>query len=96
MATGNTGEWGRSGAVWPPERFADRLRAADFERVEIRAWWERFDLVWAAKPASRHDQAQRCRGAGPLFYYSGKSSHGATIFKPSPTASIEMLNRKAF
>ncbi|HWR98587.1 MAG TPA: methyltransferase domain-containing protein [Candidatus Methanoperedens sp.] len=50
LATRNTGEWGRAGAVRPPERFADRLRAAGFERVEIRPWWSRFDLVWARRP----------------------------------------------
>ncbi len=47
----NTGEWGRHGRVCPPERFAGRLTAAGFERVEIVSWWKRFDLVWAGKTA---------------------------------------------
>ncbi|MHB8834238.1 MAG: class I SAM-dependent methyltransferase [Candidatus Methylomirabilia bacterium] len=60
----NTGVWGRAVAVCPPERFAGHLRAAGFEMIEIRPWWERFDLVWAAKPAARLDQAQSCRAVG--------------------------------
>jgi SAM-dependent methyltransferase len=50
LVSRNTGIWGREWAVCPPERFADQLRAAGFERIEIRPWWERFDLVWAGKP----------------------------------------------
>jgi ubiquinone/menaquinone biosynthesis C-methylase UbiE len=46
----NTGVWGRTGAVCPPELFADQLRAAGFEKIEIVPWWKRFDLVWARKP----------------------------------------------
>jgi SAM-dependent methyltransferase len=46
----NTGIWGRAKTVCPPERFADQLRSAGFERIGIRPWWERFDLVWAGKP----------------------------------------------
>jgi SAM-dependent methyltransferase len=57
LVSRHTGEWGRAGAVCPPERFADQLRSAGFERVEIVPWWERFDLVWAAKQAARHDRA---------------------------------------
>ncbi len=45
----NTGDWGRAGRVCPPERFADHLRSAGFERIEIRPWWKRFDVVWAVK-----------------------------------------------
>jgi SAM-dependent methyltransferase len=60
----NTGVWGRARSVCPPERFTDQLRSAGFERIEIRPWWERFDLVWAAKPAARQDQAQHCRAVG--------------------------------
>jgi SAM-dependent methyltransferase len=51
LVSRNTGEWGRQGRVCPPERFADQLRSAGFERVEITPWWKRFDLVWARKPA---------------------------------------------
>jgi len=47
----NTGDWGRQGRVCPPERFADRLGSAGFDRIEIVSWWKRFDLVWARKPA---------------------------------------------
>jgi len=65
LVTRNTGVWGRARAVCPPERFSDQLRAAGFERVEIRAWWERFDLVWAEKPAPRPDLVPGCRTAGP-------------------------------
>ena len=46
----NTGVWGRARSVCPPERFAEQLRSAGFERVEIGPWWERFDLVWAVRP----------------------------------------------
>lgn len=59
----NTGVWGRAGTVCPPERFADQLRSAGFERIEIHPWWERFDLVWAGKPAAWHDPAQRYQAA---------------------------------
>lgn len=52
LVSRNTGEWGRSGEVCPPERFADQLRSAGFERVEILPWWRRFDLVWSRKPAT--------------------------------------------
>jgi SAM-dependent methyltransferase len=48
----NTGVWGRARSVCPPERFAEQLRSAGFEQVEIKPWWERFDLVWASKPAA--------------------------------------------
>jgi len=48
----NTGVWGRARSVCPPERFADQLRSAGFEHIEIKPWWERFDLVWAAKPTA--------------------------------------------
>lgn len=54
----NTGEWGRHGRVCPPERFADRLAAAGFERIEIVAWWKRFDLVWARRPAGNYQQSR--------------------------------------
>ena len=57
LVSRHTGEWGRAGAVCPPERFADQLRSAGFERVEIVPWWERFDLVWGAKQAARRDRA---------------------------------------
>lgn len=50
----NTGEWGRHGRICPPERFADRLAAAGFERIEILPWWKRFDLVWAGRPAGNY------------------------------------------
>jgi len=53
LITRNTGVWGRSDTVCPPERFSDQLRSAGFERIEIWPWWERFDLVWAAKPTAR-------------------------------------------
>jgi SAM-dependent methyltransferase len=66
LITRNTGVWGRSYMVCPPERFADQLRSAGFERIEIKPWWDRFDLVWAAKPAARLHQELRCRAAGPL------------------------------
>jgi SAM-dependent methyltransferase len=46
----NTGVWGRARTICPPEQFADQLRSAGFERIEITPWWERFDLVWAVKP----------------------------------------------
>ena len=58
----NTDAWGRAGATCPPERFADQLRAAGFERIEINPWWERFDLVWAAKPAARQEQRRQAAG----------------------------------
>jgi SAM-dependent methyltransferase len=61
----NTGVWGRAVAVCPPERLAEQLRAAGFARIDIRPWWERFDLVWAVKPSVRRDQAQRGRTAVP-------------------------------
>ena len=64
LASRHTGEWGRAGAVCPPERFAKQLRGSGFERVEIRPWWERFDLVWAEKRPSGHDQAPGFRGGG--------------------------------
>lgn len=48
----NTAVWGRARSVCPPERFAAQVRSAGFERVEIKPWWERFDLVWGAKPAA--------------------------------------------
>lgn len=66
LITRNTGVWGRSDTVCPPERFADQLRSAGFEGIDICPWWERFDLVWAAKPAARPDQAQRCQAAESL------------------------------
>lgn len=66
LLTRNTGVWGRAGAVCPPERFADQLRSAGFGEIRIEPWWERFDLVWAAKPAARPDQARRCmEGVSP-------------------------------
>lgn len=46
-------EWGRAGRVCPPERFAEQLRAAGFEGVEIGPWWVHYDLVWAGKPEAR-------------------------------------------
>lgn len=49
----NTGDWGRTRGVCPPERFTEQLRAAGFERIEILPWWSRFDLVWAARPERR-------------------------------------------
>lgn len=52
LLTRNTGEWGRVGAACTPERLADQLRAAGFEQVEIVPWWQRFDLVWAVRPAA--------------------------------------------
>lgn len=52
LVSRHTGEWGRAGAVCPPERFADQLRAAGFAAVEIRPWWARFDLVWAERPTA--------------------------------------------
>jgi len=51
LVSRNTGEWGRNGVVCPPRQFADNLRSAGFERIEISPWWQRFDLVWARKPA---------------------------------------------
>ena len=51
LVSRNTGEWGRNGTVCPPRQFADNLRSAGFERIEIIPWWQRFDLVWARKPA---------------------------------------------
>lgn len=57
LATRHTGVWGRARAVCPPGEFARQLSAAGFERVEISPWWARFDLVWAARPGSRNDQA---------------------------------------
>ena len=62
LITRNTGVWGRARAVCPPERFADQLRTAGFERIEIDPWWERFDLVWAAKPGRTRRSA---RSVGP-------------------------------
>jgi ubiquinone/menaquinone biosynthesis C-methylase UbiE len=51
LVSRNTGEWGRNGTVCPTRQFADNLRLAGFERVEIVPWWQRFDLVWSRKPA---------------------------------------------
>ena len=51
LVSRNTGEWGRNGTVCPPRQFADNLRSAGFSSIEIRPWWQRFDLVWARKPA---------------------------------------------
>ena len=51
LVSRHTGEWGRSGTVCPPLQFSDNLRSAGFERIEIIPWWQRFDLVWARKPA---------------------------------------------
>lgn len=53
LVSRNTGEWGRSGTVCPPRQFADKLRSAGLTAVEITPWWQRFDLVWARKPAAR-------------------------------------------
>jgi SAM-dependent methyltransferase len=58
LVSRNTGGWGRAGAVCPPERFADQLRSAGFEGIEIKPWWARFDLVWAGRPSARDDRAQ--------------------------------------
>jgi hypothetical protein len=51
LVSRNTGEWGRNGTVCPPWQFADNLRSAGFERIEITPGWQRFDLVSARKPA---------------------------------------------
>lgn len=41
---------GRVGKVCRADRFANLLRAAGFEQVEIMPWWKVFDRVWARKP----------------------------------------------
>jgi hypothetical protein len=40
------------------------VRSAGFELVEIKPWWERFDLVWAVKPTARLDDGASST-AGP-------------------------------
>lgn len=41
---------GRVGKVCPADKFANLLRAAGFEQIEILPWWKVFDRVWARKP----------------------------------------------